>query len=88
MRGPITHPSSRKTPTGRRGRPYPTTTNLGKLMAHVGMSVQQMERESEVGYRVLSDILAGRKLPTPEQRRRLAEVLEVDPAKLGDYRPV
>lgn len=55
-------------------------------MAHINMPMHQLASESGVYIRTLSEILAGRQLPTVTQRSALAAALEVDPKLLGPTR--
>ena len=64
------------------GRPVPTTTNTGKILAHLRMSKSQLCRETGIHDRTMTEILAGRKPLTLEQRTKIAAALEVSPKLL------
>jgi hypothetical protein len=42
------------------GRPFNTSTPLGKLMADRGYTVKGLESATDISYRTISDYLAGR----------------------------
>lgn len=66
--------------TGRTiARPFPTTTNTGKILKHLNMTKQQLAAETGINERRLTEILAGRTALTYDTRTRIAAALEVNP---------
>lgn len=61
------------------GRPFNKTTNLGKIMDYLNVSVRELASRSGVSERLISDYLAGRKeIPAPSLAA-FAEVFDVTP---------
>lgn len=59
------------------GRPFPTHTPLGKVMAHLRLTAAKVAAGTGIYPRTLTEYLAGRKEPTVDHQRRLADFLEV-----------
>lgn len=68
----------------RQGRPFNTSTALGKLMAARGLRVKDVERETGISYRTLSDYLASRSIIGPDHMARLTSFLRVRASALRD----
>ena len=64
------------------GRPYPTDTNLGKVMDHLRISKRDVSARSGVNERTLTEYLAGRESIRVHHKRALAEALDVPEAWL------
>ncbi len=64
-------------PNPGRGRPVPTTTPLGRVIAARGLRVYQVAGAAGISPRTLSDLLAGRKEMSLHHRAELARVLGV-----------
>jgi hypothetical protein len=60
-------------------RPHATTTNLGKLLAHLNMPASELCRRTGIYPRTMTEILAGRRELDPMQVKKVAEVLDVPP---------
>jgi transcriptional regulator with XRE-family HTH domain len=61
------------------GRPFATTTKLGALMDRRGLRAIEVAAGAGVYPRTLTEILAGRKAPTPQQLAGLTRFLRVPP---------
>lgn len=61
------------------GRPYPTHTKLGRLIADRGLRAVDVSRAANVYPRTLTDLLAGRKPPTNRTLVSLSTFLRVPP---------
>ncbi len=66
-----------------RGKPYPITTPLGRIMWLKGLQVRDVDHwEGAPNYRRLCEYLAGREEIKPHHRAVLARELGVDPRVL------
>jgi ribosome-binding protein aMBF1 (putative translation factor) len=63
---------------------------LSEWLAERGMTLEQLIESSKLDDRVVKAIAQGRYTPSPEQRRRLAAVLGVEPDQIawGHYTQV
>lgn len=69
------------------GRPFNTSTRMGKLMVARGLRVRDVGHGAQINDRQISDYLAGRKIPTARQQARLVAYFKVPPEKLFDFHP-
>jgi len=68
----------------RHGRPFNTSTPLGKAMQRRGLKVGDVAAIAGISERYLSDFLAGRKVPSEEQLLYLARAVD---APVNEIRP-
>lgn len=66
------------------GRPYNTTTPLGRILADKAMYVAELDRLSGVNQRTITEFLARRKPMHQHHVDAIARVLDVDPGELWD----
>jgi hypothetical protein len=59
------------------GRPYPTHTNLGKILHHLHITKTWLANQSQVHERTLTEYLAGRKEMLSHHRAAIAEALDI-----------
>lgn len=68
-----------------RGRPFNTSSPLGKIMAARDLRVRDVEAGTGISYRRLSDYLARRTEIRPDHLVALSQFLEVNPSVLTGY---
>lgn len=69
-----------------KGRPFPTHTPLGKVMAKRGLRKYQVAGAAGISDRQLTEYLAGRASFSIEHLAKLCRVLKVDPeVLLGEH---
>ncbi len=56
--------------------------SLGDWMAARSLSLERLEETTGLDPKVLRSIVQGHYTPSPQQRRRLAEALRVDPGQI------
>ncbi len=80
------HPPNPHLP--RTGRPFNTTTPLGRLMLDRGYGVNTVEQATGINHRTISDYLAGRKAISGRHIATLCEEFQVSKqVLLGDAPP-
>jgi transcriptional regulator with XRE-family HTH domain len=65
-------------------RHYPTHTHIGQLMSALGWTATDFAASTGIHPRTLTDILAGRRVPSRDQLESMADVLDVEVAALVD----
>lgn len=63
-------------------RPIPTHTKLGKLLSERGLRAVDVTKGCAIYTRTMSDLLSGRRPPTPAQLAELSEFLRVPPERI------
>ena len=72
-------------PRGRRGRPFNTSSPLGKIMEQRGLSARQVAEGTGIYNRTLTEYLARRRKPTASHVRLLSRFLGVHPSTITGY---
>lgn len=75
---PHTSPLYRTRP--RQGRPFNTSTKLGKLIKARGMNAREVAHMAGMSERTLTELLAGRRRVSPINAAYFAAILNCDPS--------
>lgn len=69
---------------GRPGKPFPTYTRLGKLLAQRHLRLHDVALGTRIYHRTITELVAGRKEPTPTQLYALCRYLKITPEKIRE----
>lgn len=83
MPAPLPPLELRPRPLGK-GRPYPTHTKLGKLMAYFGLRSYDVTARVGLAPRTLTEYLAGRKAISRKHMAGFCELFGCTPAELTE----